>query len=146
HGDAAPLQAQVHVEKRLLADVAAAEPVVQPACLYDAVAVHGAPQNRSAGSAAARRRVAMAPDKPENTTVPRKTVTAIEGVIARGRVVILPMTVRIAVPTIRPGTKPITPKTSASSKTTPRKKRGPYPIALKVAYSRRWSATSVEST
>src|SRR5690606_42054423 len=120
HGDAAPLQAQVHVEKRRLADVAAAEPVVQPACLYDAVAVHDAPQNRSAGSAAARRRVAMAPDKAENTTVPRKTVTAIEGVIARGRVVILPMTVRIAVPTIRPGPKHYKHKTNASSETEPR--------------------------
>lgn len=69
--------------------------------------------------------------------VPKNTLTPIDGVMANGSVVIAPISVRMLVPTISPEMIPRMPRTSASSKRTPRKKRGPYPIALNVAYSRR---------
>ena len=54
-----------------------------------------------------------------------KTLIAMKGVMVSGRVVMAAINVRIAVPTIRPGTKPMMPRTSASSSTMPRKNRGP---------------------
>ena len=48
----------------------------------------------------------MTPDRAENTTVPRNTVTAMPGVIPSGKVVTAPISVRMAVPISTPGTKP----------------------------------------